>query len=30
VQLSLAGGRVQLTSENNTSTVNKLHNAFKL
>jgi len=30
VQLSLAGGIVQLTSANNTSTGNKLHNAFKL
>ena len=30
VQLSLAGGVVQLTSANNTSTGNKLHNAFKL
>ena len=30
VQLSLGGGVVQLTSANNTSTGNKLHNAFKL
>ena len=30
VQLSLAGGVVQLTSANNTNTGNKLHNAFKL